>query len=118
MGAKDLDEPSDVILGGCDYDKFAFDKKTQQIRLRNTDFCINAEGGIGFDAPLIVWQCTTEKGKVPENERFHYDAHRGVIFSLKDPNLIFNIKGGNISVGTPAVLYPIVFNETNDTDDE
>lgn len=108
--AKDLEGTGEVSLGGCDHQHFDFDSKTKQIRLRDTDLCINAEGGIGVGAALIAWQCT-QKDKVPENEQFLYDARRGVIISVLDPALIMSVKEANVEAGSPIVLYPLIFED-------
>jgi len=111
LHAQDLLETSNIMLGGCDHDTFDFDYKTKQIMLRGTDLCINAGGGIGAGAPLVVWQCT-EPGKTTEdNEKFQYDEDSHTIVSLKDTSLSFNIKEANIAAGSPIVLLPTVIED-------
>merc|ERR1719487_2154984 len=60
LSANFLDGINNVTLGGCDHDTFRFDSKTKQIKLSGTNQCVNAEGGIGVGAPLIIWPCTEE----------------------------------------------------------
>lgn len=82
------------------HEEFEFDELGRIRLARNNDFCVNARGGIGLGAELILWHC----GETAQpNELFELAG--GVVRALHNPDLHFNIRGGDITKSAPLVLW-------------
>merc|ERR1712007_153780 len=86
----DLEEYANIVLWHCQphlHETFEFEDG--MIRIRDSDGCLHAEGGLQAGSPLVAWKCS--EGIPGDNELFAYDKSRSVIYSLKEPTLGFNI---------------------------
>lgn len=104
----DVTNTSSLVLWRCEpslHEIFEFTFPESRIRMKHKpEMCVNAEGGLGPGARLIIWPCQPE---VQFNERFVYDKEREVIHPMAIPTLAFNVKGGNVANGGEIILWTV-----------
>lgn len=85
-------------------DSFEF-LESGQLRLKHKqEICLNAERGAEAGHAIIGWPCSKESPT--PNELFGYDIVRAVFYARQDPNLVLNVKGGDMVPGASIVLWP------------
>lgn len=103
----DLEKSAPVVVWACQAAAHEAFEATGDKRIRvksRPELCLNAEGGVAMAKRIIAWPCA----ETPQaNELFVYDKDRGVIFSVEDPALGFNAKGGSMHPGDELVLWPL-----------
>lgn len=96
-----------VILYPCTahaHETFELVELGKSIKVRNTNMCLNAEGGPYPGARIVTWPCAQQGEKV-EHEEFQMGSD-GRITLAKHPHLCINVKGGDFSHGAELILWP------------